>query len=55
MSLSPSDNTKPLSAAIDFILSTKRYDEQLFWIMKVVFAEHKQANNLISLIICFFK
>ena len=29
-SLSPSDNSKILSATIDFILSTKRFDEQLF-------------------------
>ena len=30
ISLSPSDNSKILSATIDFILSTKRFDEQLF-------------------------
>ena len=29
-SLSPSDNSKILSATIDFILSTKRFDKQLF-------------------------
>ena len=29
-SLSPSDNSKILSATVDFILSTKRFDEQLF-------------------------
>ena len=29
-SLSPSDNSKILSAITDFILSTKRFDEQLF-------------------------
>ena len=29
-SLNPSDNSKILSATIDFILSTKRFDEQLF-------------------------
>ena len=29
-SLSPSDNSKIFRAAIDFILSTKRYNKQLF-------------------------
>ena len=29
-SLSPSDNSKILSAIIDFILSTKKFNEQLF-------------------------
>ena len=52
-SLSPSDNSKILYATIDFILSTKRFDRQLFETMKVVSTDHKQKNNL-SLIICFF-
>ena len=54
-SLSPSDNSKILSATIYFMLSTERFDEQLFQKMKVVSTDHKQANNLTSLIICFFK
>ena len=52
-SLSPSDNSKILRATIDFILSTKRFDKQLFYTTKVVSTEHKQKNKL-SLIICFF-
>ena len=49
MSISPSDNSKILNAAIDFILSTKRFDEQLFKIMKVASTDRKQTNNLTSL------
>ena len=51
--LSPSDNSEILKATIDFILSTKRFDRQLFEIMKVVSTDHKQANDLTSFI--FFK
>ena len=51
--LSPSDNSEILKATIDFILSTKRFDGQLFEIMKVVSTDHKQANDLTSFI--FFK
>ena len=50
MSLSPSNNSKILNATTDFILSTKRFDEQL---IKVVTIDHKQPNNLMSLIIGF--
>ena len=53
MSFSPSDNSKILNATIDFVLLTRRFDEQLYKIMKVVSTDHKQANNLTSLIICF--
>ena len=56
MSLGPSDNSKILKATIDFILATKGFNEQLFWKMMEVSADHKQANNPTSLIICcFFK
>ena len=54
-SLSENDNSKILSAAIDFILSTKRFDEQLFQIIKVVSTDHNQTNIMTSLIICFSK
>ena len=54
-SLSESDNSKILSATIDFILSTKRFDEQLFQIIKVVSTDHNQTNIMASLIICFSK
>ena len=53
MPLSRRDNSKILNAAIDFILSTERFDEQLFEIMKVQSTYPKQANNLTSLITCF--
>ena len=36
MSLSSSDDLKIPNATIDFILSTKRFDEQLFEIMEIV-------------------
>ena len=52
-SLRPCNNFKTLNAKIDFILYTKRFDEQLFQIMKVVSADHKQGNYLTSLINCF--
>ena len=54
-SLSENDNSKILSATIDFILSTKRFDEQLFQIIKVVSTDHNQTNIMTSLIICFSK
>ena len=56
-SLSPSDKSKILSATIDFILSTKRFDEQLINNESCIYwqqtSDNKQANNLTSLIICF--
>ena len=58
MSLGPSNTCKILNAAIYFILATKRFYEQLFKKMQVVSTDHKQANILMSLIICcwvFFK
>ena len=53
MPLSRRDNSKILNATIDFILSTERFDEQLFEIMKVQSTYRKQANNLTNLITCF--
>ena len=53
ISLSSSDNFKFLNAKIDFIFSTKRFEEQLFEIMKVVSTERNQRNNLTSLIVWF--
>ena len=54
MSLSPSNDSRILDATVDLILSAKRFDDQLFYIMKGVYTDHKKANNLTNLIICFF-
>ena len=55
MCLNSSDNSEILNNAIDFILSTNRFDKQLLQIREAVSADHNQANNLTNLIICFFK
>ena len=53
ISLSSSENFKFLNAKIDFIFSTKRFEEQFFEIIKLVSTEHNQTNNLTSLIVWF--
>ena len=43
MSLNSRDNSRILDTTIDFIFSTKGFNEQL---MKVVSTDHNQATNL---------
>ena len=53
MPLSGSGNSKILNATTDFILSTKRFGEQLFLNNKSCICWPQSSNNLASLIIWF--